>query len=134
MKTHKSKDVKRSLIHAQKKLKMLSNFFEDEKKLWNKTPEEIAAIIKKSNSGDFYFNPSVLKGRSLPSRRFCCWIVNEVSGDINGRARLVTGDLKGEQWVWNRDLIQWFSELDSITNDMEDSFAVMNRHNDDSKS
>jgi len=54
-----------------------------------------------------------LVGRSLPSRKYGAWIVAKVSGDIEGRSRLVTGDLKGEQCVWTRQLVDMLEELDS---------------------
>jgi hypothetical protein len=47
-----------------------------------------------------------LVGRSLPSRRHGAWIVDEVRGS---RARLVTGDLRGEQWVWTNELETWLA-------------------------
>lgn len=54
-----------------------------------------------------------LVGRSLPSRKYGAWIVAEVRGNIEGRSRLVTGNLKGEQWVWTRELVAMLEELDS---------------------
>ena len=56
-----------------------------------------------------------LVGRSLPSEKFGAWIVDRASETIDGRSRLVTANLKGEQWVWTRDLIDMFRELDSST-------------------
>lgn len=52
-------------------------------------------------------------GRSLPSRKYGAWIVAEVSGNIEGRSRLVTGNLKGEQWVWTRSLVAMLAKLDA---------------------
>lgn len=37
----------------------------------------------------------------------------EVRGDIEGRSRLVAGNLKGEQWTWTRNLVAMFEELDA---------------------
>lgn len=39
---------------------------------------------------------SDLIGKSLPSAKYGAWIVNEVRGT---RARLLTGDMKGEMWM-----------------------------------
>ena len=52
-------------------------------------------------------------GLSLPSRKFGAWIVAEVLGDIEGRSKLVTANLKGEQWVWTRSLMAMLDELDA---------------------
>lgn len=48
-----------------------------------------------------------LVGQTFPSRKNGCWIVDDVRGGINGRSRLVTANLKGEQWVWTRSLVEW---------------------------
>ena len=42
-----------------------------------------------------------LIGKSLPSAKYGAWIVNEVRGS---RARLLTGDMKGEMWMDVTDL------------------------------
>lgn len=54
-----------------------------------------------------------LVGRSLPSQKYGAWIVAEVRGNIEGRSRLVTANLKGEQWVWTRSLVEMIAELDA---------------------
>jgi hypothetical protein len=53
-------------------------------------------------------------GRSLPSRKYGAWVVAEVRGNIEGRSRLVTANLKGEQWVWTRQLAAMLDQLDSL--------------------
>ena len=52
-----------------------------------------------------------LVGRSLPSRKYGAWIVAEVRGNIDGRSRLVTGNLKGEQWLWTKSLVEMLEYL-----------------------
>jgi hypothetical protein len=42
--------------------------------------------------------------------------VAEVRGNIEGRSRLVTANLKGEQWVWTRSLVATLAELDAPNN------------------
>lgn len=54
-----------------------------------------------------------LVGRSLPSTKYGAWIVAEVRGNIEGRSRLVTANLKGEQWVWTRSLVAMLAELNA---------------------
>lgn len=60
-------------------------------------------------------NLKSLKGRSLPSVKHGAWIVDEVSKTIEGRSRLVTANLKGEQWVWTYKLVDMFGLLDEQT-------------------
>ena len=52
-------------------------------------------------------------GRSLPSQKYGAWVVAEVRGNIEGRSRLVTANLKGEQWIWTRSLVAMLAELDA---------------------
>lgn len=54
-------------------------------------------------------------GCSLPSQKYGAWVVAEVRGNIEWRSRLVTGNLKGEQWVWTRSLVGWLKELRAAT-------------------
>ena len=60
-------------------------------------------------------------GRSLPSLRFGAWIVDRVSDGIEGRSRLVTVDLKGEQWIWTRHLVEAFEMLDASNDKLTDA-------------
>lgn len=53
-----------------------------------------------------------LLGRSLPSLKYGAWIVDKVSKTIQGRSRLVTGNLKGVQCVWTHELVEMFNILD----------------------
>lgn len=59
-------------------------------------------------------NLQSLKGRSLPSRKHGAWIVDSISHDISGRSRLVTANLKGEQWIWTSSLVEMFANVDSL--------------------
>lgn len=52
-------------------------------------------------------------GRSFPSKKVCCWVVTKVSGTIEGRSRLVSGNLRHETTVWTKDLVAMFQELDA---------------------
>lgn len=64
-------------------------------------------------------NPSIstrddlqsLVGQSIPSVRFGAWIVDTVRGNIDGRSRLVSGNLMFEQWVWTRDLVRMLQKV-----------------------
>lgn len=51
---------------------------------------------------------SDLVGRSLPSKRYGAWIVAEDRGE---RVRLVTGNLKGEQWRWRAEVEAMLEEV-----------------------
>lgn len=69
--------------------------------------------IQSANDRDSGHSLQRMVGRSLPSKKYGAWIVAEVRGNIEGRSRLVTGNLKGEQWVWTRSLVAMLAELDS---------------------
>jgi hypothetical protein len=56
------------------------------------------------------YSLQALKGRSLPSSKFGAWIVDQVSPTVNGRSRLVTANLKGEQWINTWDLVCIFHD------------------------
>lgn len=57
-------------------------------------------------------NLMLLKGRSLPSKRFGAWIVDRVSETIDGRSRLISASLRQEKWIWTRDLVGMFKTMD----------------------
>lgn len=57
-------------------------------------------------------NLQAMKGRSFPSKKYGAWVVDRVSETIDGRSRLVTADLKGEQWLWTQQLVNYIEVLD----------------------
>lgn len=72
-----------------------------------------ATDIQIANDCDSGHSLQRMVGRSLPSQKYGAWIVAEVRGNIEGRSRLVTANLKGEQWVWTRSLVAMFTEHDA---------------------
>ena len=52
---------------------------------------------------------SDLLGRSLPSQKYGAWIVDEIRGS---RARLITANQKGEQWMDVETLKRIFAIMD----------------------
>jgi hypothetical protein len=51
-----------------------------------------------------------LVGRSLPSHRHGAWIVDEVHGE---RARLISANLRWDQWVRVTDLVHWLKLIEN---------------------